>query len=32
MVKYDVSIWNELSGIAFKQYFVDARWRKHTNR
>lgn len=22
--KYDVSIWNELSGIAFKQYFVDA--------
>ena len=24
MVKYDVSIWNELSGIAFKQYFVDA--------
>ncbi|WP_394237234.1 alpha/beta fold hydrolase [Niallia oryzisoli] len=21
---YDVSIWNELSGIAFKQYFVDA--------
>ena len=24
MVKYDVSIWNELSGIAFKLYFVDA--------
>ena len=24
MVKYDVSIWNELSGITFKQYFVDA--------
>ncbi|MDQ1005202.1 2-hydroxy-6-oxonona-2,4-dienedioate hydrolase [Neobacillus niacini] len=24
MSKYDVSIWNELSGIPFKQYFVDA--------
>ncbi|MDM5450986.1 alpha/beta fold hydrolase [Peribacillus simplex] len=24
MTKYDVSIWNELSGIAFKQYFIDA--------
>ena len=24
MKKYDVSIWNELSGINFKQYFVDA--------
>ena len=22
--KHDVSIWNELSGITFKQYFVDA--------
>ena len=24
MKKYDVSIWNELAGINFKQYFVDA--------
>ena len=24
MSKYDVSIWNELSGIGFKQYFVNA--------
>ena len=24
MNKYDVSIWNELSGITFKHYFVDA--------
>ncbi|MEK4921316.1 alpha/beta hydrolase [Cytobacillus sp. FSL R5-0569] len=24
MGKYDVSIWNELSGIEFKQYFIDA--------
>ena len=24
MSKYDVSIWNELAGINFKQYFVDA--------
>ncbi|EKN65891.1 putative hydrolase [Neobacillus bataviensis LMG 21833] len=24
MSKYDVSIWNELSGISVKQYFIDA--------
>lgn len=24
MPKYDVSIWNELAGVSFKQYFLDA--------